>query len=93
MSRTHFKDSQVATSETARDINRGIVLNLIRRRQPISRADLARISGLQRSTVSLIIEQLIRERWVIAGPLGRLPRSAQKPWFCGSQSPSRLPVA
>jgi hypothetical protein len=30
MSRTHFKDSQVATSETARDINRGIVLNLIR---------------------------------------------------------------
>jgi hypothetical protein len=80
MSRTHFKDSQVATSETARDINRGIVLNLIRRRQPISRADLARISGLQRSTVSLIIEQLIRERWVISGPLGRLPRG-RRPTF------------
>ncbi len=80
MSRTHFKDSQVATSETARDINRGIVLNLIRRRQPISRADLARISGLQRSTVSLIIEQLIRERWVISGSLGRLPRG-RRPTF------------
>jgi predicted NBD/HSP70 family sugar kinase len=80
MSRTHFKDSQVATSETARDINRGIVLNLIRRRQPISRADLARVSGLQRSTVSLIIEQLIRERWVISGPLGRLPRG-RRPTF------------
>lgn len=80
MSRTQFKDTQVATSETARDINRGIVLNLIRKRQPISRADLARISGLQRSTVSLIIEQLIREKWVISGPVGRLPRG-RRPTF------------
>jgi hypothetical protein len=35
---------------------------------------------LQRSTVSLIIEQLIRERWVISGPLGRLPRG-RRPTF------------
>ena len=54
-----FTNTQVASSETARDINRGVVLNLIRRRQPISRADLGRVSGLQRSTVSLITEQLI----------------------------------
>jgi len=72
--------SQVATSGTARDINRGIVLNLIRRRQPISRADLARISGLQRSTVSLITEQLISEKWVIYGSTGRLPRG-RRPTF------------
>jgi DNA-binding MarR family transcriptional regulator len=70
----NFTDAQVATSETARGINRGIVLNLIRRRQPISRADLARASGLQRSTVSLITEQLIREKWVTYGATGRLPR-------------------
>src|SRR5438128_12334100 len=75
-----FTQSQVATSGTARDINRGIVLNLIRRRQPISRADLARISGLQRSTVSLITEQLIREKWVIYGSTGRLPRG-RRPTF------------
>jgi predicted NBD/HSP70 family sugar kinase len=80
MRRTHFNDAQVATSETARGINRGIVLNLIRRRQPISRADLARASGLQRSTVSLITEQLIRERWVIYGSTGRLPRG-RRPTF------------
>jgi predicted NBD/HSP70 family sugar kinase len=55
-------------------------LNLIRRRQPISRADLARVSGLQRSTVSLIAEQLIREKWVIYGPTGRLPRG-RRPTF------------
>ncbi len=80
MKRLNFTNTQVASSETARDINRGVVLNLIRRRQPISRADLARVSGLQRSTVSLITEQLIQENWVINGPLGRLPRG-RRPTF------------
>jgi len=80
MRRIDFTNTQVASSETARDINRGVVLNLIRRRQPISRADLARVSGLQRSTVSLITEQLIRERWVVHGPTGRLPRG-RRPTF------------
>jgi predicted NBD/HSP70 family sugar kinase len=65
---------QAATSETARAINRRIVLNLIRSRQPISRADLARLSGLQRSTVSLIIEQLLSDGLVTEGLAGRLPR-------------------
>ena len=74
MRQIDFTNTQDASSETARDINRGVVLNLIRRRQPISRADLARLSGLQRSTISLITEQLIREKWVIYGPVGRLPR-------------------
>jgi len=80
MKRLNFTNTQVASSETARDINRGVVLNLIRRRQPISRADLARVSGLQRSTVSLITEQLIQEKWVVNGPLGRLPRG-RRPTF------------
>ena len=80
MRRLNFTNTQVASSETARDINRSVVLNLIRRRQPISRADLARASGLQRSTVSLITDQLIRERWVVNGPLGRLPRG-RRPTF------------
>ncbi len=71
---------QVATSETALDINRRIVLDLIRTRQPISRADLARHSGLQRSTVSVITEQLITQRWVIEGATGHQPRG-RKPRF------------
>ncbi len=74
MARISFTNTQVASSEIARNINRGVLLNLIRRRQPISRADLARISGLQRSTVSLITEQLIEENWVVYGAVGRLPR-------------------
>ena len=71
---------QGASSEVVRDINRRIVLNLIRTRQPISRADLARVSGLQRSTISLIVEALVDEDWVIEGPTGRLPRG-RRPTF------------
>jgi predicted NBD/HSP70 family sugar kinase len=80
MRRIDFTNTQVASSETARNINRSVVLNLIRRKQPISRADLARVSGLQRSTVSVITEQLIDESWVIDGPTERLPRG-RRPTF------------
>ena len=78
--RIDLSNFQVATSETARDINRRIVLNLIRTHQPISRADLARHSGLQRSTVSVIAEQLIRERWITEGANGHTPRG-RRPTF------------
>lgn len=74
MRRIDLSNFQVATSETARDINRRIVLNLVRTHQPISRADLARHSGLQRSTVSVITEQLIRDRWITEGANGHTPR-------------------
>jgi predicted NBD/HSP70 family sugar kinase len=78
--RIDLSNFQVATSETARDINRRIVLNLIRTHQPISRADLARHSGLQRSTVSVIAEQLIKERWITEGANGHTPRG-RRPRF------------
>lgn len=77
-----LSDLQVASSETARRINRDIVLELIRTSQPISRADLARRSGLQRSTVSQIVEQLIRERWVREGPVAIAPRG-RRPTMLG----------
>jgi predicted NBD/HSP70 family sugar kinase len=74
MRKIDLNDFRVATSGTARDINRRIVLNLIRRHQPVSRADLSRHSGLQRSTVSAIAEQLISERWITEGTASEAPR-------------------
>jgi predicted NBD/HSP70 family sugar kinase len=79
MRKIDLTNFQLATSETARHINRRIALNIIRRHQPMSRADLARRSGLQRSTVSAIIDQLIGEGWVTEGASavsarGRRPR-------------------
>jgi predicted NBD/HSP70 family sugar kinase len=80
MRKIDLTNFQVATSETARHINRRIALNIIRRHQPMSRAELARRSGLQRSTISAIIDQLIGEGWVTEGASptsarGRRPRS------------------
>lgn len=71
MRKIDLNNFQVATSETARDINSRIMLNLVREHQPLSRADLMRRSGLQRSTISVITEQLIAERWLREGAVGR----------------------
>ena len=75
-----FTRRQSATNKTPRQINRNLVFNLVRTRQPLSRADLARVSGLQRSTVSLIVEDLIKERWILEGSMGRPPRG-RRPTF------------
>lgn len=56
--RINLKSANVARSSTIRDINRQIILNHIREKSPISRAEIARITDLQRSTVSLIVEEL-----------------------------------
>lgn len=50
--------TQIARPNTIRDINKQIVLNYVRDRSPISRADIARETALQRSTVSAIIDDL-----------------------------------
>src|SRR5260370_24164861 len=65
---------ELASSENARDINRDIVLEIIRSQQPVARPDLARPSGLQPSTISAIVEQLISEKWVSEGATARRPR-------------------
>jgi len=65
---------QVASSELTRDINRDVVLRRIRSLQPVSRVDLARASGLQPSTVSSIVEQLLRERWIREGAVVKTAR-------------------
>jgi predicted NBD/HSP70 family sugar kinase len=71
---------RVARSQTARDFNRRVVLNVVRRHQPISRAGVARRSGMQRSTISAITEELIEEKWLTEGAVGHLPRG-RKPTF------------
>ena len=72
--RIDLSSVQLASSENARDINRDIVLELIRFRQPVSRVELARFSGLQPSTISIIVEQLIGEGWIREGAIVHRPR-------------------
>lgn len=50
--------AQIARPTTIRDINKQIVLNYVRDRSPISRAEIARETALHRSTVSVITDEL-----------------------------------
>ena len=71
---------RVATRRTSREINRTIVLNLVRARQPISRADLARAMGVRRGAVSLIVSDLLKDGSLVEGATGDAVRG-RKPTF------------
>lgn len=58
MRRLDLRKTQAARLNTIRDINTQIVLNYVREREPISRAEIARKTNLQRSTISAIVDAL-----------------------------------
>ena len=58
MRRINLKKVNVARADTIRYINRQIVLNYVREKEPISRAEISHETALQRSTVSLIVDEL-----------------------------------
>lgn len=65
-------------AKVVRNINRSMVLNIIRSKQPISRTKLARLTGLNKSTISSIVadlleEELITEEIKIDQNIGRNP--------------------
>jgi predicted NBD/HSP70 family sugar kinase len=53
--------------ELIRDLNRALVLNLVRERRAISRADIARITGLSPSTVTSITASLLADELLVEG--------------------------
>jgi predicted NBD/HSP70 family sugar kinase len=83
---------QVATQGTSREINRQIVLNLVRANQPISRADLARTMGVRRGSVSLIVSDLLQSGLLVEGATGKTVRG-RKPTFLYIDSRRRTVVA
>lgn len=56
--RINLKKANVARADTIRYINRQIVLNYVREKEPISRAEISQETALQRSTISLIVDEL-----------------------------------
>jgi predicted NBD/HSP70 family sugar kinase len=83
---------QVATRATSREINSRIVLNLVRAHQPISRADLARTMGVSRAAVTLIVNDLLKERLIVEGATGEAVRG-RKPTFLYIDSRRRAVIA
>jgi predicted NBD/HSP70 family sugar kinase len=69
---------RLATRSTAHDVNKQIVLNLVREHQPISRAELARRMGVHRSALTNMVRELVQhgiiyERGTAATARGRRP--------------------
>lgn len=83
---------KVARRGTSREINRQIALNLIRTRQPISRADLARLMATRRGAVTVLVNDLIAEGQVFEGATGETARG-RKPKFLYVDSRGRCVVA
>ena len=92
MRNTSPANVRVARRGTSREINRQIALNLIRTRQPISRADLARLMDTGRGAVSVLVNDLIAEGRVFEGATGEAPRG-RKPKFLYLDSRRRCVVA
>src|SRR5512136_399208 len=53
-----------ANHRVLRDINEVMVLNVIREKQPISRIEIAELTGLEGSTVSKIVARLVADSMV-----------------------------
>jgi len=49
---------ELGSSESARDISRDIVRELVRSHQPVERADIAKASDLKPVTISAIVKQV-----------------------------------
>ena len=82
----------MATRTTSREINRRIVLNVIREHQPISRADLARHLNITRGVVSTLVQELIAQGVIYEGATGEAARG-RKPTFLHIRTGDRLAIA
>jgi predicted NBD/HSP70 family sugar kinase len=77
MKRNGAAEFRMVGVEDIRDINQTIFLHVIREKQPISRADIAKHTGLRAGTVSAIVNRLIKNGLVYEGTEG--PSSGGRP--------------
>jgi N-acetylglucosamine repressor len=81
-----------ATRSTPHEINRQILLNLVREHQPISRADLARRMRVGRGMVTSLVSELLTDGSVYEGATVDAPRG-RKPMMLYVRTHDRLVVA
>lgn len=92
MDKTDRDLSPRATRTTTRQINRQILLNLVRYLQPISRADLARRMAMGRGMVSEITSELLASGVIVEGSVGA-SRRGRKPTMLYLRTGGRLVLA
>jgi predicted NBD/HSP70 family sugar kinase len=75
----NLADVKAAGHDILRLVNRRILLNILSDRQPISRADIAKISGLNKATVSTITGELLKDACIVEEGSGRTTPIGGKP--------------
>ena len=81
-----------ATRSTSRDINRRIILNLVREHEPISRADLARRMEIGRGMITSLVSELIESGSIYSGSTVVAPRG-RRPEMLYVRTRDRLVIA
>jgi len=92
MRKINTRSFRVATRSTFREINRTIVLNLIREHQPISRAELARRMNVRRAALTLIVRELLDSSEVIETGTAVAARG-RRPTLLRIRTSGRLAIA
>lgn len=75
----NLADVKVAGHDMLRLVNLRILLSILSDRQPISRAEIAKISGLNKATISTITGELLRDACIIEDGSGRTTPIGGKP--------------
>jgi N-acetylglucosamine repressor len=91
MRKINTRNFRRATRTTAREVNRQILLNLVREHQPVSRADLARMMGVGRGMVTELVSTLIGEGVIYEGETASAPRG-RRPTLLHIRSDNRFVV-
>jgi len=83
----------MAKRGTTREINRQIVLTLIRTHQPLSRADLSRLMDTNRANITALVKDLLEEGIVRDGAVGNESKRGRRPTHLYLNSHRRCAVA
>jgi predicted NBD/HSP70 family sugar kinase len=75
----NLADVTAAGHDMLRLVNRRILLSILSDRQPISRAEIAKISGLNKATISTITGELLKDACIIEEGSGRTTPIGGKP--------------
>lgn len=90
MKQTTFVQSTPARGgRSLRNTNKSILVDIVQREGPVSRVELARRTGLTRSTVSVVVDELIHQGLVREGPPDARPAARSRN---GSDPTGRRPV-
>jgi len=84
--------ARLARRGASRQVNRQIVLNLVREHQPISRVDIARRLGTTRGQVTTIVDELLTDGVVVVG--SKAPAAGgRRPTYLYVRTADRLAAA